>query len=81
VWLQVAAGPVKIWSSAECAEGQASLRTQLRRGVPTVVQIGWNGQISGPGCPGPGTRAAAGSYTAVAFDGQGSSNSVVVRIG
>lgn len=80
VWLQISAGPVKIWSSAECAEGQASLRTQLRRGVPTVVPIGWNGEISGPGCPGPGTRAAAGSYTAVASDGHGSSNSLVVRI-
>jgi hypothetical protein len=81
VWLQISAGPVRIWSSAECAEGQASLVTQLRRGVPTVVPIGWNGQISGPGCPGPGTRAAAGSYTAVASDAQGSSNSLVFRIG
>jgi hypothetical protein len=81
VWLQIAAGPVRIWSSAECAEGQASLVTQLRRGVPTVVPIGWNGQISGPGCPGPSTRAAAGSYTAVASDGQRSSNSLVFRIG
>jgi hypothetical protein len=81
VWLQIAAGPVRIWSSAECAEGQASLVTQLRRGVPTVVPIGWNGQISGPGCPGPGTRAAAGSYTAVASDGPGSSNLLAFRLG
>jgi hypothetical protein len=81
VWLQIAAGPVRIWSSAECAEGQASLVTQLRRGVPTVVPIGWNDQISGPGCPGPGTRAAAGSYTAVASDGRASSNSLAFRIG
>jgi hypothetical protein len=81
VWLQIAAGPVKIWSSAECAEGQASLVAELRRGVPTVMPIGWNGQISGPGCPGPGTRAAAGSYAAVVSDGSASSNSLVFRIG
>jgi hypothetical protein len=81
VWLQISAGPVRIWSSAECAEGEASAVTQLRRGVPTVVPIGWNGQISGPGCPGPGTRAAAGSYTAMASDGSASSNTLVFRIG
>jgi len=81
VWLQISAGPVRIWSSAECAEGEASVPTPLRRGVPTVVPIGWNGQISGPGCPGPGTRAAAGSYTAKASDGSASSNSLVFRIG
>lgn len=81
VWLQISAGPVKIWSSAECAEGQASLVTQLRRGVPTVLPIGWDDEISGPGCPGPGTRAAAGSYTAVASDAHGSSNTVAFRIG
>jgi hypothetical protein len=81
VWLQISAGPVRIWSSAECAEGQASAPAILHRGVPTVLPIGWNGQISGPGCPGPGTRAAAGSYTAVASDGSASSNSLVFRIG
>jgi hypothetical protein len=81
VWLQISAGPVRIWSSAECAEGQASAPAELRRGVPTVVPIGWNGQISGPGCPGPGTRAAPGSYTAKASDGSASSNSLVFRIG
>jgi hypothetical protein len=81
VWLQISAGPVRIWSSAECAEGEASAVAQLRRGVPTVVPIGWNGQISGPGCPGPGTRAAAGSYTAMASDGAASSNTLAFRIG
>jgi len=81
VWLQITAGPVRIWSSAECAEGEASLVTKLKRGVPTVVPMGWNGQISGPGCPGPGTRAAAGSYTAVASDGPVSSSPLVFRLG
>jgi hypothetical protein len=81
VWLQISAGPVRIWSSAECAEGEASLVADLHRGVPTVLPIGWNGQISGPGCPGPGTRAATGSYTAVAADGSTTSNSLVFRMG
>lgn len=81
VWLQITAGPVRIWSSAQCAEGQASLVTELRRGVPTVVPLGWDGQISGPGCPGPGTRAANGSYVAVASDGSTSSNSLVFNVG
>jgi hypothetical protein len=81
VWLQISAGPVRIWSSAECAEGEASVVMPLRRGVPTVVPIGWNGQISGPGCPGPGTRAAAGTYTATASDGSASSNTLEFRIG
>jgi hypothetical protein len=80
VWLQITAGPVKIWSSAECAEGEASLVTELHRGVPTVVPIGWDGQISGPGCPGPGTKAAAGSYAAAASDGASSSNSLVFHV-
>jgi hypothetical protein len=81
VWLQISAGPVRIWSSADCAEGEASAVVHLRRGVPTVVPIGWNGQIAGPGCPGPGTRAAAGSYSAMASDGSASSNTLMFRIG
>jgi hypothetical protein len=81
VWLEVKAGPLVIWSSAECAEGEASLIAELQRGVPTVVPIGWDGQRSGPGCPGPGTAAASGSYSAVATDGAGVSNEVPFRIG
>jgi hypothetical protein len=81
VWLRIMAGPVRIWSSAECAEGEASLVTQLRRGVPTIVPIGWDEQMSGQGCPGPGTPAVGGSYSAVASDGSSTSTALTFRIG
>jgi hypothetical protein len=81
IWLQINTGTVRVWTSADCAEGQASLMTELHRGVPTVVAFGWNGQKSGPGCPVPGAAAARGSYTAVASDGTSTSNSLVFRIG
>jgi hypothetical protein len=81
VWLQIMAGRIHIWSSAECAEGEASMVTRLRRGVPTVVPIGWDGQMSGPGCPGPGTKAVPGSYTAIASDGAGTSSALAFHLG
>jgi hypothetical protein len=81
VLLEISAGKQQIWTSAQCAEGQASLVTKLRRGVPTVVPIAWNGQHSSPGCPVPGAPAAAGTYTATASDGALSSNSVTFTIG
>jgi hypothetical protein len=81
VWVQINAGSLRVWSSAYCAEGEASLVTELQRGVPTVVPIGWDGEVSGQGCPGPGTAAPAGAYTAVAADGSGSSNALTFRIG
>jgi hypothetical protein len=81
VWLQISTGPVRVWSSAQCAEGEASMVTSLHRGVPTALPIGWNGQISGPGCPGPSTKAASGTYMAVASDGQGRSGPVYFRLG
>jgi hypothetical protein len=81
VWLQISTGPVRVWSSAQCAEGEASMVTDLHRGVPTTLPIGWNGQISGPGCPGPSTKAASGTYVAVASDGQVKSNALQFRLG
>lgn len=81
LWVQITAGSLRVWSSDECAEGQASLVTELQRGVPTVVPIGWDGQISSQGCPGPGTMAPAGTYTAVASDSTSSSNALAFRIG
>ncbi len=81
LWVQITAGSVRVWSSAECAEGQASLVTELQRGVPTVVPIGWDGQISGQGCPGPATMAPAGMYSAVASDATSRSNTLAFRIG
>jgi hypothetical protein len=81
VVLRISAGTLPIWSSGECAEGESSLVTELRRGVPTVVSIGWDGQHSTPGCPVPGAPAAGGRYTAVAADGSLRSNALVFDIG
>jgi hypothetical protein len=81
VLLRISAGSQLVWTSANCAEGQASLVTRLRRGVPTVVPIAWDGQHSSPGCPVPGAAAPAGTYSATASDSAGPSNSVAFRIG
>jgi hypothetical protein len=81
VLLKIYAGRSRIWSSADCAEGQASLVTELRRGVPTVLVVTWDGRQSAPGCPVPGTAAASGNYTAVASDGALHSNSLPFRYG
>ncbi len=81
VLLRISAGSQLIWTSKDCAEGEASLVTKLYRGIPTVVPIAWNGQRSSPGCPVPGAPAAAGSYTAVATDGSLASSPLTFRIG
>jgi hypothetical protein len=81
VMLRISAGALTVWSSGQCAEGEASLVTELRRGVPTVVSIGWDGQHSTPGCPVPGAAAARGDYVAVAADGSLRSNALAFRIG
>jgi hypothetical protein len=79
--LQVTRGSKQVWTSADCAEGQASLVTRLRRGIPTVVPVTWNGQRSAKGCPVPGKTAAPGDYTATASDDQLSSNPLPFRLG
>jgi hypothetical protein len=81
VMLRISAGARPVWSSGQCAEGESSLVTELRRGVPTVISIGWDGQHSTPGCPVPGAPAARGTYTAVAADGLLRSNALVFHIG
>lgn len=80
VVLQISAGPALIWTSADCAEGQASQATTLRRGVPAVVPMTWDEQYSTAGCPVPGRAALPGSYTATAADGSAVSNAVTFRI-
>jgi hypothetical protein len=81
VVLRILSGTLPVWSSGQCAEGDASLVTELHRGVPTVVSIGWDGEHSTPGCPVPGAAAASGNYTAVAADGSLRSNTLSFRIG
>ena len=79
--VQISAAGKQVWSSSDCAEGQASLVTRLRRGVPTIVPITWDGQHSSPGCPVPGTPAVAGTYSATASAGSMVSNQLTFRIG
>jgi hypothetical protein len=81
VLLQITDKRSRIWTSADCAEGQASLVTKLHRGIPTVVPISWDGEHSSPGCPVPGAPAPAGTYTAVASDGSSGSNTLSFGIG
>jgi len=81
VLLKISAGSRRIWTSADCAEGDASVLTRLRRGVPVVVAIAWNEEHSSRGCPVPGAAAKAGTYTAVAIDGSNTSNVLRFRIG
>jgi hypothetical protein len=80
VVLQISAGPGQVWTSANCAEGEASQPTTLRRSVPTVVPMTWDEQYSSAGCPVPGRAAPAGSYTARATDGSAMSPDVAFTI-
>ena len=69
--LVIKQGKVRIWSSGDCAAGTGGggLVTTLRRGVPTVVTIGWNKKTSAPHCGGHGRSAPPGAYEAYAVDG------------
>jgi hypothetical protein len=68
--LVIRQGKVRIWSSADCVAGTGGggLVTTLRRGVPTVVTIGWNKKTSAPDCGGHGRSVPAGTYEAHAVD-------------
>lgn len=80
VLLQISAGQVQVWTSADCAEGLASQPTTLHRSVPAVLAMTWDKQYSSAGCPVPGRVATAGSYTARATDGSAVSNEVTFTI-
>lgn len=83
LFLRITAGPARVWTSAQCSKGPASLVARLHRGVPTVVPITWNRRHSSPGCPVPGREAAAGTYTATATAAGGvqASSPLSVRLG
>jgi hypothetical protein len=73
-------GPARIWSSADCVNGTGSLVTALRRGVPTVVSVGWDRRTSSPGCGGPARAVPAGTYTASTVEGSIVSPPVTLRL-
>jgi hypothetical protein len=67
--LEIRQGPVRIWSSADCAVGTRGLAVTLNRGVPTVLTISWGGRSAAPGCSGRAAPVPPGLYTAYAVDG------------
>jgi hypothetical protein len=66
----VASGGTPLWDSSSCMRGTGSRVVMLRRGAPAFLQVTWDRRTSLSGCPGQGTAAPAGTYTATAFNGQ-----------
>ena len=66
----VASGGTPLWDSSSCLRGTGSRAVILRRGAPALVRVTWDRRTSLSGCPGQGTAAKAGTYTAAAFNGQ-----------
>jgi hypothetical protein len=78
--LVIKSGATRVWSSADCPDGQGSLITELQRGVPTVVPIVWGRQRATAGCTGAPPAAPAGSYSATATDDGLISNTDTFRL-
>jgi hypothetical protein len=77
VQLVIKSGPPRIWGSADCAAYAGSRVTELARGVPAVLRISWDRKTSVPGCRLARAPALPGTYTATAYGGQLSSNTIV----
>jgi hypothetical protein len=77
----VSSGRTRIWGSADCAHGTGSQPVVLSRGVPAVRWIYWGRATSSPGCRPPHLAVRQGAYTAIAFDGQLSSQVLVCILG
>jgi hypothetical protein len=65
----VASGGTPLWDSSSCLRGTGSRVVMLRRGAPAVRRVTWDRRTPLSGCPGQGTAARAGTYTAAAFNG------------
>jgi hypothetical protein len=66
----VASGGAPLWDSSSCLRGTGSRVVTLRRGAPAFLRVIWDRRTPLSGCPGQGTAAKAGTYTAAAFNGQ-----------
>jgi hypothetical protein len=77
----VTSGRTRIWGSADCARGTGSQSVVLNRGVPAVRWIYWDRATSAPGCRPPHLPVRQDPYTAIAFDGQLSSQALVFILG
>ncbi len=76
----VTSGRTRIWGSADCVRGTGSQMVTLSRGMPAVRWIYWDRATSAPGCRSPRRTAPQGAYTAIAFDGQLSSQVMVFML-
>jgi hypothetical protein len=77
----VTSGRTRVWGSADCVRGSGSQTVVLHRGVPAVRWVTWDGAPTTPGCRQHGRPARLGAYTAIAFDGQLSSQIMVFELG
>jgi hypothetical protein len=80
VALVIKAGGAAVWSSADCVAGRKSLRTDLVRGVPTVLAISWDRRASSAGCKRAASAVHAGTYAATASSGSLQSNTEIFRL-
>jgi hypothetical protein len=76
----VTSGRTRIWGSADCVRGTGSQLVTLSRGTPAVRWIYWDRATSAPGCRPPRRTVPQGAYTAIAFDGQLSSQVMVFML-
>jgi hypothetical protein len=76
----VTSGRTRIWGSSDCVRGEGSQTVVLHRGVPAVRWIYWDRATSVPGCRNLGRPVHQGAYTAIAFDGQLSSQVMVFML-
>jgi hypothetical protein len=77
VKLVIKSGPARVWGSADCVAGAGSQITKLARGVPAILHISWDRKTSVPGCRLAPAVARPGTYTATAYSGGLSSNTMV----
>jgi hypothetical protein len=77
----VSSGRHRIRGPADCVRGAGSQLVVLSREVPAVRWIFWDRATSIPGCRRPGRAVGEGAYTAIAFDGQLSSQVMVFLLG
>jgi len=77
VQLLIKAGGIRrVWDSADCARPAGPQPARLAKGVPAVLSFTWDRKTSAPGCR---LRRAArpGTYTATAYSGRLSSQSLI----
>jgi hypothetical protein len=78
--LVIKRGRTRVWSSADCVVSNGGLVIVLRRGVPTVITIGWSERTSVRRCDGHAHSVSPGAFRAYAVDGPLTSVPVAFRL-